>query len=76
MPARGLAAALFLGACLLVGSTVGEYLALAPVADTRGLGPTAVLPAALARFDLTAAAVGLSASLLSLLVLRWVARGR
>ncbi|KRE99118.1 hypothetical protein ASG88_15415 [Nocardioides sp. Soil777] len=76
MPARVLAVALFLGACLLVGSTVGEYLALAPVADTRGLGPSVVVPAALVSFDLTAAAVGLSAGLLSLLLVRWVARGR
>ena len=61
---------------LLVGSTVGEYLALAPVAEARGYGPDVVVRAAVSRFDGVAASVGLAAGMASLVVVGWVRRGR
>jgi hypothetical protein len=67
---------LYLLACLLIGNVVGQYAALRPLAEVRGLGPGTVLGAAIGRFDLAYASVGLLAGIASLAVLGWVTRGK
>jgi hypothetical protein len=67
---------LYLGACLLIGNVVGQYEALRPMAERRGLGPGTVLGASLMRFDLAPASIGLLVGVTSLAVLGWIRRGR
>ena len=50
---------LYLGACLLIGNVVGQYEALKPIAERRGLGPGTVLGASIMRFDVAPASIGL-----------------
>ncbi len=71
-----IASGLYLVACALIGSAVGQYAALAEVGEDRGLNTSAVLRESFARFDLVGASVGLLAGLASLAVLVWVRRGR
>ena len=66
---------LYLGACLLIGNVVGQYQALSPMAERRGLGPVTVLGASIMRFDLPPASVGLLVGVTSLVVLGWIRRG-
>lgn len=67
---------LYLVACLLIGSVVGQYVALSPIAERRGLGPVTVLGASIMRFDLAPASIGLLVGVMSLAVLGWIRRGR
>jgi hypothetical protein len=68
--------ALYVVACLLIGNVVGQYAALRPLGEIRGLGPRFLLGEAVRRFDLAYASVGLLAGIASLAVLGWVARGK
>lgn len=67
---------LYLSACLLIGNVIGQYLALNPIAETRGLGPGTVLGASITRFDLAPASIGLLAGVTSAAVLGWIRRGK
>ena len=76
MRLRYVGCGLYLGACLLIGSVVGQYVALSPIAEPRGLGPVTVLGASIMRFDLAPASIGLLVGVMSLAVLGWIRRGR
>jgi len=73
---RWFVAGLYLVACALIGSAVGQYAALAEVGEDRGLSTSFVVRESLTRLDLVGASVGLLAGLASLVVLVWVRRGR
>lgn len=68
--------AAYLVTCLLIANVVGQYDALRPLAERRGLGPSIVLRESLVRFDVGYASVGLVVAVATLGVAWWVARGR
>ena len=73
---RWYAASVYLVVSVLIGSAVGQYEALAPLGERRGLPTTFVLSASFTRFDLAHAFIGLVIGIASLTLLRWVRQGR
>lgn len=71
-----IASGLYLVACALIGSAVGQYAALAAVGEDRRLSTSIVVRQSFARLDTVHASVGLLAGLASLVALGWVRRGR
>ena len=73
---RWYAASVYLVVSVLIGSAVGQYEALAPLGERRGLPTTFVLSASFTRFDVAHALIGLVIGIASLTLLRWVRQGR
>lgn len=67
----------YLVACLLIGNVLGQYHALWPLCQRRGIcGPSYMLGPALQQFDVAYASVGLLVGVTSLAVVGWVRRGK
>ena len=66
----------YLIACLLIGNVAGQYHALRPLCQQRGVcGSPAMLRESIVRFDVAYASVGLLVGVASIAVVGWVRRG-
>ena len=66
---------IYLVVCVLVGVVVGQYHAIWPLCQQRGLCESPAMLRAIARFDVAYASVGLLVGVASIAVVGWVRRG-